>query len=351
MFAYVGSRTTRERNARGEGISVFDVQSDGRLEQIQIFSGGPANPSYLALNRLGDRLYATHGDQQEASSFMVQANGRLELLNTVRFTGKNPVHLALDAQERWLVVSVHLAGKVIVLPILADGRLGEVHASARTFGDPGPHRIEQPFAKPHFNLFDPSGRFVIVPDKGVDRVFSFRFDDGELRPAQQPYTQAREGAGPRTAVFHPVGRHAYVVNELDSTITSYAFDDASGMLTPTSIFSTLSSNFTGNNRAAGIQINRDGTRLYASNRGNDSIALFQLDASGVPHFLETIPSGGRTPRFFTLSPDEKTLYALNEGSDSIVAFSVDPDSGRLSLTNQVTSCGSPVCMVFNHSER
>lgn len=345
MFAYAGSRTTRERKARGEGISVFAVLADGRLEKIQVVSG-LVNPSYLALNSSGSRLYAVHGDQQEASSFTVRADGTLVLLNTVGLQGRNPVHLALDPTERWLVVSVHLAGELVVLPVLDDGCLGEVHSRARTVGEPGPHRIEQPFAKPHFNPFDPSGRFVIVPDKGVDRVFCFRFEDGQLRPTEQAFVQARAGAGPRTAAFHPGGRRAYVLNELDSTLTTYALDAHSGALAPLSVHPTLAPTFTGNSRASGILIDPAGTHLYASNRGDDSIAMFELDAEGMPRFRETVPTGGRTPRFFALAPGGKMLYALNEESDSIVAFSVAPGSGLLAATGQVARCGSPVCLVF-----
>jgi len=348
MFAYIGSRTTKERNARGEGISVFQVKTDGRLVLIQVLND-LVNPSYLTINKAGNRLYTVHGDQQEASSFRIGTDGRLTFINTVSFEGKNPVHLSLDPSEQWLLVTAHLAGKIVVLPVLNDGSLGLAHSEATTFGPPGPHRQEQPFAKPHFNLFDPSGQFVIVPDKGVDRTFTFRFEDGEMQPTAVPFVQAREGAGPRTAVFHPQENCVYILNELDSTLTTYAFNKKNGAMTPLSIHATLEPSFTGNNRAGGIQIDRSGTRLYVSNRGNDSIALFRLDSLGKPSFWETVDSGGQTPRFFTLSPNEKTLYSLNEDSDNIVEFSVDIHSGKLSATGRVTHCGSPVCMVFKTS--
>jgi 6-phosphogluconolactonase len=349
MFAYVGSRTTRDRNARGEGISVLEVDAaSGSLERVQLVDG-LVNPSYLALGRGGRHLYCVHGDQSEVSAFQVDAgSGVLSFINRQGTEGRNPVHLALDPSGRFLVVTNHIGASLAVLQIESDGALGSLVQSVPISGPIGPHRIEQQQAKPHFNPFDPSGRFVVVPDKGLDRVFSFRFEQGRLVPADAPFVATREGAGPRSAVFHPQRPFAYVVNELDSTVTTYRFDIQSGALTPLHILSTLPASFTGNSRAAGIAIDRMGRTLYASNRGHDSMAVFRIDvATGLPEFVAAEPSGGRTPRFFTLSPDGQRLFALNEDSDSIVAFGVDAVTGRLSEPTPVASSGSPVCMVFS----
>ncbi|MBA2961049.1 beta-propeller fold lactonase family protein [Ramlibacter sp. MAH-25] len=347
MVAYAGSRTTRERNARGEGISVFEVdEASGDLRLLQVI-GDLVNPSYLAANRGATRLYAVHGDGQEASAFSIGAGGRLEAMGSVDCGGRNPVHLALDPAERSLVVSGHLSGLVAVLPVEADGALGRVAQSEPLPGEPGPHRIEQPFSKPHFNLFDPSGRWVIVPDKGLDRIFSFRFAQGRLVPAVQPWVPAREGAGPRHAVFHPRLPRVYVLNELDSTVTTYAFDADTGALQPLHVLSSLPATFTGNSRAAGIQVGADGRHLYASNRGHDSIAVFELEgATGLPRFVAATPAGGRTPRFFTPSPDGRWLYVLNEDSDTIVRFAVDPVAGTLAPAGTPLRCASATCLVF-----
>lgn len=349
MYAYVGSRTTRERNARGDGISVFRVDPDnGALELVQV-AGGLVNPSYLTLSRDGGRLYTVHGDQSDVSAFAVdRATGRLELLNRQSTEGKNPVHLALDPSGRYLVVTNHLGSSLAVLPLAADGSLQPVRQLLTLSGPIGPHRIEQQQAKPHANPFDPSGRNVVVPDKGLDRVFSFRFEDGTLIPAPTPFVATREGAGPRHLAFHPGRPFAYVVNELDSTVTTYRFDPATAALAPLQILSTLPATFTGNSRAAGIAIDPAGRALYASNRGHDSIALFHIDATtGLLGFAGAEPTLGRTPRFFTLSPDGRLLFALNEDSDSIVAFRVDAATGGITPTGRTVKTGSPVCMVFS----
>ncbi len=346
MYAYVGSRTTRERNARGEGISVFRLDArSGALERIQLV-GDLVNPSYLALSADGSRLYCVHGDCSEASAFAVErSTGRLTFLNQRSTEGRNPVHLALDPSGRHLIVTNHLGASLAVLPIADDGSLLPLTQLESISGPIGPHRIEQQQAKPHFNPFDPSGRWVVVPDKGLDRVFSYRFEGGALTAAAT-FAQAREGAGPRGAAFHPGKALAYVINELDSTLTTYRFDSGTGELVPLHIVPTLPPTFIGNSRAAGIAIDAAGQRLYASNRGADSIATFRLDGdTGLPTFVDAVPTLGRTPRFFTLSPNGRLLFVLNEDSDTIVALDVDRDGG-LVAPRQVAACGSPVCMVF-----
>jgi 6-phosphogluconolactonase len=348
MYAYVGSRTSRERNARGDGISVFKLnEGDGSLELIQVL-GDLINPSFLALNPQGDVLYSVHGDQQDVSAFRVnRADGSLQFMQKQHCGGKNPVHLALDPSGQFMVVSNHLSSNLAVLPVLSDGSLGAVSQIMELPGAPGPHRVEQPFAKPHFNPFDPSGQFVVVPDKGLDRVFSFRFSSGQLAPAPCPWVDTRETAGPRHVAFHPSQPFAYVVNELDSTVTGYRFDCQTGQLAPEQLLSALPDTFTGNSRASEIMIAGDGRTLYTSNRGHDSIAAFRIDLeTGRLAYIEACSSQGRTPRFFTLTPNGKFLFVLNEDGDNIVSLAVQAGTGQLAFTGKTWACGSPVCMVF-----
>jgi 6-phosphogluconolactonase (cycloisomerase 2 family) len=349
MYAYVGSRTTRERNARGDGITVYQVdQEKGTLTLVQVVKD-LINPSFLALNKAGDRLYTVHGDKTDVSAFSVdKATGKLTFINQQSCEGKNPVHLALDPTERFLVVSNHIGGSLAVLNVGDDGALGAINQLLKLEGPMGPHRVEQPFSKPHFNPFDHSGNFVLVPDKGLDRVFSFRFDNGKLYPADQPFVTTREGAGPRHLALHPKAPFAYVVNELDSTVTTYRFDSKNGSLKPQQIVTSLPATFTGNSRASEIEVDRSGRFLYASNRGYDSVAAFSIDqGTGLLSPVEFMPTEGKTPRFFTLTPNERFLFALNEDSDTIISMAVDPKRGSLTKTGFSVSTGSPVCMVFS----
>lgn len=351
MFAYVGSRTTRERNARGDGITVWRVdETTGDLSLVQTV-GDLVNPSFLLKHPTLPVLYTVHGDQQQVSSFRIDpAAGHLSFLNQQDCGGRNPVHLALSPDARHLVVSNHLSSSLAVLPVAADGALQPLSQLITLEGPPGPHRVEQPFAKPHFNPFDPSGRWVLVPDKGVDRVFVFRFENGQLTPAPQPFAQTREGAGPRHLAFHPSRPWVYVINELDSTVTAYTFDAATGALKPYQVVSALAGAFTGNSRASEIEVDRTGRALYASNRGEDSIVVFDIDAStGRLGLRQTMPCAGRTPRFFTTEPNGRWLYCLNEDSDAIVLFAKQGHSGELLWAGRAWGTGSPVCMVFVES--
>ncbi|EJL77875.1 3-carboxymuconate cyclase [Polaromonas sp. CF318] len=349
MYAYVGSRTTRERNARGEGISIFKVDTkSGSLELVDIVRG-LINPSFLALSADGEFLYTVHGDDTEVSAFKVnRSSGLLTFVNRQSTQGKNPVHLALDPTGRFLIVSNHIGASLAVLPLKVDGSIGEIAQLMPVEGPIGPHRIEQKQAKPHFNPFDPSGRFVAVPDKGLDRIFVYRFENGKLVPAAHPFVRSREAAGPRHMSFHPTFPWAYVVNELDSTVTAYHFNAETGALKPFQILSSLPDDFTGDSRASEVEIDATGRFLYASNRGFDSIAVFAIDQhTGRLAFVEAQPTLGSTPRFFTSAPDGRFMFALNEDSDSIVTFAVDADSGRLSPAGTAVASASPVCMVFS----
>lgn len=349
MYAYVGSRTSRERNARGDGISVFRVgPQDGSLQLVQVVDD-LVNPSFLALSRDGAHLYTVHGDESSVSAFRVdKQTGRLTFINRQDTQGSNPVHLALDPAGEHLIVSNHLGSSLAVFPIGIDGALLPLSQLVHLTGPIGPHRTEQTQSKPHFNAFDPSGRFVLVPDKGLDRVFGFRFEGGVLSRAPSPWVSTREGSGPRHLAFHPTRNLVYVVNELDSTVTAYRYSPETAALQPFQILSTLPSSFTGNSRASEIAIDATGRALYASNRGDDSTAVFKVDqVTGALEFLGADSSHGRTPRFFALSPSGRHLFALNEDSDSIVVFSIDASTGRLVPGGFELKVGSPVCMIFS----
>ena len=353
-LAYTGCRTSRDRNARGDGINVYRVDAvTGRWEHVQLLAG-LVNPSFLTLDAAKRTLYTVHGDSSEVSSFRIDdETGRLSPLNQQSTRGKNPVHLAIDPTGRFMVIPNHVTAgdmksSLVVLPIREDGSLGEVVDHHVLSGKIGPHRVEQPFPKPHQTEFDPAGRFIAVPDKGLDLIWTFSLDEfGKLHPAEPPSVAARETSGPRHIAFHKQQPLAYVVNELDSTVTGYRYDPTTGTLDPFQIIPTLPESFTGNSRASEIAISADGRFVYASNRGFDSIATFAVDpANGWLRPIDYQRSQGKTPRFFALAPDSRFMFVANEESDTIVAYSVDAQTGKLTATDHVVSTGSPVCIVF-----
>jgi len=353
LFAYVGSFTSAERDASGDGINVYRIDRDsGRWDHLQNV-GDLVNPSYLALDRNRRFLYSVHGDEDYATAFAIDpASGRLTLLNRAATGGSNGVHLAVDRSNRFLVVANYASGSMASLPINDDGSLSPYTDLVELPGEHGPHPVQQTSSHPHHNPFDPAGRFFIVADKGLDRVFVLRLDatNGKLIWSDTPWVTAAAGAGPRHAAFHPTLPFAYVLNELDSTLVTYAYDSNKGSLAQRQRVTTLPEGFSGQNTTAEIEIDRRGRFLYCSNRGHNSIAAFAIDASnGELTPAGWAPSGGERPRFFGLDPAGAYLYACNERSNNIVGFRVDPATGALTRTAQVAETGSPVTIVFRQS--
>jgi 6-phosphogluconolactonase len=347
-IAYIGCRTTRERNARGEGLTVFSVTEGPTWMRRQVLAGLP-NPSFLTLGR-ADVLYTVHGDHGEVTAHRVHADGELEVIGTQSTGGRNPVHLVVDGTGTGLIVANYATGTVARLPINPDGSLGAVMQLLALPGEPGPHRMQQKGSHPHQVLADPTGRRFVVPDKGLDRVFFVEVDEaGEMRLDGARTVHGREGAGPRHGAFHPAGDTLYVVNELDATVTTLRYDARSGEADPVEIVSTLPPRCLITSHAAGIVVTPCGRWVFVSNRGHDSITTFAVEPSArtlVP--VAWTSAQGEKPRFITLDPDGHLLVA-NEDSDLIVTFEIDGNSGRLTPVGDPVRTGSPVCILFRAS--
>jgi 6-phosphogluconolactonase len=250
------------------------------------------------------------------------------------------------------MVANYATGSLATLPVGSDGKLGELTSVVQLPGTPGPHKVEQAASHPHNIPYDADQGHLVVRDKGLDRVFVFKFDsnDGKLIPNEPPSVATRSGSGPRHVAFHPTAGYAYVVNELDSTVTAYDYDRVTGSLAPKQIVTTLPATFTGENRAAGIGITPSGRFLFASNRGHNQIAVFSIDqATGMLTSAGWESTQGKMPRFFTIDPSGKFLYAANEATDTIVGFRIDETNGKLTPFGTVAETGSPVCIVFRTS--
>lgn len=346
MFAYVGCRTTKERNARGRGIEVYEVDEAGEWTRIQLVEG-LVNPSYLCLDRSGEFLYSVHGDHSEVSSFSIDGkSGRLAKLGTVSTCGTNPVHLSVDRTNRWLFVANLQTGNVVVLPRHQDGSLGEVAWNYTIAG-----RVEGGVSHPHQVAQDETGDYLLVSCQGRAQGFGqvdvFRIDHetGELE--RTSLARSRAIAEPRHLAFHPSNRWAFGVNEKDYTVTTYAFDAVSGGLRPIRIVSTLPETCVEDGWASGIVVTGDGGLVIVSNRSHDSLTSFAIDRqTGRLSLRDCVSSGGEQPRFIGLAPAGHTVWAANELSDSLVEFSYDLETGMLTRTGRVVETPSPTCLVF-----
>ncbi|HEY1930502.1 MAG TPA: lactonase family protein [Acetobacteraceae bacterium] len=348
MFAYVGGYTTSDRDGRGDGIHVYRIDSAGTWHHIQHVDG-LANPSLFTVRADHRVLFAVHGGRDHISSFRIDpSSGHLTLLSQMPCRGNNPVDTALDSNARHLVIANYSSGAVAVMPLEPDGRLLPVHRLYELPGKPGPDPVQQTASHPHAVIFDPSHRFVIVPDKGFDCTFVFRFDatTSRIEPTAQGCIAARPGAAPRHCVFHPSQPILYVNNELDSTVTVFRWDSTTGALTEAQVAGTLPQGHTGKNTTAEIAVAPDGRFLYISNRGHDSIARFAIAGDGRLSFLGTTPTGGKRPRFFTLDLAGDSLFVANQESDNIVEFRVNKDNGGITPTGQTISVGSPSAISF-----
>jgi 6-phosphogluconolactonase len=347
-FAYVGCFTTEKRKAKGKGIAVFRIdQATGAWAYFDACHAIP-NPSYICLDRTQRYMYSAHGDSDEVCAYARDPQtGKLKFLNKQKTGGDNSSTVEVDSTGRWVLLSN--GPGVALFPVNADGSLCPHSDLVIPQGKSGPFRDEQEGPHPHQATFDLTGRFVVVPDKGLDRVLVFRFDAkrGKLVPCDPPFVKARYGAIPRHIAFHPSRPNAYVVNEQDSTVNAYHWDTTRGELKPFQRVPTTPSSYVGDNMAAEIAISPSGKFLYASNRGHDSIVIFAVEpATGTIDPVGWEPVQGRKPRFFGPDPAWIHLYAANQDTHTIVEFSINHDSGKLTPTGQVVETGSPTCIVF-----
>lgn len=347
MFAYVGTYTGP---GKGDGIYVFRYDAGtGALSPVETVAGVDS-PSFLGLGRGRDTLYAVNeGDNPGVSAFRVNGEtGKLAALNRQPSHGTSPCYVSVDPTGRYVLVANYGNGTVSVFPIQADGSLGEATDVVQHRGrSHHPSRQQGPHA--HFIAPDPAGERIVSCDLGIDRILIYRLDGetGTLTPNDLPYAQVSSGSGPRHLAFHPNGRFVFVLNEINSTLASFAYDAERGAFDARDTRSTLPDDFGGRNSCAQVVAHPNGRFVYASNRGHDSIAVFEIDAErGMLRPLGHEPTQGKTPRNFNLDPAGRFLLAANQNTGTIVTFAVDGETGALTPAGHVAGVPAPVCIVF-----
>jgi 6-phosphogluconolactonase (cycloisomerase 2 family) len=325
------------------------------------------SPSCLALNTSGSRLYSANetdrvgeGKEGTVSAFAInRADGKLELLNTVRSGGAGPTHVSVHPSGRFLLAANYFGGSVAVLPILRGGRLGAGSAIKRDAGKIGPSKATNAppgsFAfsghdRTHAHMIqaDPSGRYVLHADLGLDKIYVWKFDNqkGELTPNKPSAVSLPPGDGPRHFHFHPNGRWFYSVQEEGSTIAMFDYDAATGRLTSRQTISTLPPGFAGSNFCSEILVSGDGRFVYAGNRLHDSIGIFYIGSNGTLSYVGEEWTRGSYPRSFNFDPTGQFLYCCNQRGDNIAVFRVDRKTGGLVFTGHYGSVGNPSSIVF-----
>jgi 6-phosphogluconolactonase len=377
LMAYVGTFSSPLKDVlptqvdlppgNGRGIHLFQVdRATGALREAGIHEMG-TSPSCLAVNVAGTRLYSANetdrvGPEKHGtvSSFAInRENGALQLLNTVSAGGAGPTYVSVHPAGKHLLVANYFGGSIAVLPILADGKLGEASDVKNDAGKIGPtrapHAPKGSFAfsghdRTHAHQIapDPTGRFVLHVDLGLDTIYVWKFDPatGKLSPAEHHTVQLPPGDGPRHFHFHPNGKWFFSIQEEGSTLVLFDYDGATGKLSPRQTISTLPPGYTGSNFCSEVLLSADGRFLYAGNRLHDSIGVFSIATDGTLRHVADEWTRGNYPRSFSFDPSGTFLYCCNQRADHVTVFRVGKDKGLLEFTGHFAPVGNPSMVLF-----
>lgn len=353
-FVYLGTYT----GPKSKGIYVFRFSEVGEATALGV-AAETANPSFLAVDPTQHFLYAVNeiSDYQGEKSGAISAfsidrrTGKLMFLNQVSSKGTDPCYVTVDKTGKYVLVANYGSGTVAVFPRLPDGKLGEASAIIQHTGHgPNPDRQQGPHA--HQIELSKDNRFAIAVDLGLDQLLVYRFNssNGTLKANNPAFAQLDPGSGPRHFAFTPDEKFAYVLEEIGSAITALAFDSSTGILRKLQTISSLPKDFEGHNDAAEISVHPSGKFVYASNRGDDSIAVFAIGGDGKLTFVERTPTQGKTPRGFAIDPTGSYLLVGNQASDNVVVFGIDLTSGRLKPAGKILDAPTPVAVQFVQAE-
>lgn len=353
---YVGTYTDGADGVKSQGIYLFRMDdASGKVTALGL-AAETKNPSYLRIHPNRRYLYAANevGDYKgERSGYLTafaidRQSGKLKELNQVSSKGASPCYLSIDKAGTTLLDANYVGGNVIACPIKPDGSLAEATANVQHKGSSVSPRQRGPHA--HSINISADSRFAVAVDLGLDQLLVYKFDAAKstLAPNDPPYARTAPGAGPRHFAFHPSGKFAYAINELQSTITAYAWDAQKGTLAELQTQSNLPKDFDAtNNTTAEVIVSPSGKFVYGSNRGHNSIAVYAVDpARGLLIPVEHVSTQGKTPRNFNIHPNGRWLVAANQDSDNIVIFKVDAATGRIRPSGQTLEVGKPVCVKF-----
>jgi len=377
LMAYVGTFSSPLQDVldtqvdlppgNGRGIHLFEINREtGAMTPAGIHRMG-TSPSCLAVNTAGTHLYSTNetdrvGTEKHGSVSAFKINrqdGSLQPLNTVSSGGDGPTYVSIHPSGRFLLIANYFGGSIAVLPIREDGSLGDATDVKNDAGKIGPttaaNAPDGSFAfsghdRTHAHMIqaDPTGRFVLHVDLGLDKIFIWKFDEktGKLTANDPPSISLPPGDGPRHFHFHPNGRWFYSIQEEGSTLVLFDFDAKAGTLTPRQTISTLPPEFKGSNFCSEILVSADGRFVYAGNRLHDSIGIFEIGKDGELTFLGEEWTRGNYPRSFSFDPTGQFLYCCNQRADSVAVFKVDKQTGKLNFTNHYAAVGNPSHVVF-----
>lgn len=337
LLMYVGTYTQHE--SKGIYAWRFDPAT-GKATALGLVAETPS-PSWLAQSPNKNVIYVANEltDYQGLKSGAVSAwemnrsTGKLKQLSIAPSRGGAPCHVITDPNGKYVYVANYFGGNVARFPIKLDGSIAEsdkfVQHEKKGAADPHAHEV----------IVAPDGKSLMVMDLGLDQVFTYDLDLNRLGEVS-----GKTGAGPRHLALAPSHKFAYLINELDSSVTTFGYDGHA--LTQKSNVSSVPADFTGTKSSAEIAVHPSGKFLYASNRGGNTIALFPIGKDGVLGTPQHFPSGGKTPRSFTIDPTGQWMLVANQDSDNIVVYKIDKHSGKLTASGEEIKTSMPVRVLF-----
>ena len=344
MLVFVGSYA--EESADGVYVYAFD-ETNGELTRLDQLSGFK-NPTFLNLDTPRRRLYAisetaaADGSKlSDAVSFEIDPEaGKLKETSRANALNGPSCHIQRSADNRYLTLASYHKGSISLVELKEDGTVGQVL-------DIRNHEGSKPEQKSHVHssFYSPDQRFLFVCDLGLDTIFTYQIDreQGKLVPTSE--AKVKEGAGPRHLVFHPNGKFAYVINELQSTVTAFRYNADQGTLTEIETVSTLPEGVNVENGCAEITISEDGRHLYGSNRGHDSIVVYAVDdENGKLQAVQHASAEGKHPRHFSIVPGGRYVLVANRDTNNLAVFTRDETSGKLAFTGKSVEISKPVCV-------
>jgi 6-phosphogluconolactonase len=342
---YVGTYTGA--NSSSKGIYSFRFDSATGKMSAPTLAAESVSPSFLAVARNGKFLYAVNeAGGGTVSAFAIEAPGKLRPLNSQASEGTSPCHLNLDPSGKWLAVANYGSGSAAIFPVSADGSLGKPSEVVQHKGS-SVDRGRQQGPHAHSVNFTKDGRYLFIADLGIDQIKVYAFDKSAGKLKEVAQLESPKGGGPRHVTLGKNGL-VYAVNELQATVSSFRWNGSAGATPAIATASALPADWTGNKSGAEILLDKSGKLVFSSNRGHDSIAVFETGpATGSLRFVEAVKLGLKTPRGFVLSPDGKYLLAAGQDSDQVAVFRINRQKKTLEKVGETISVGRPVCLRFS----
>ncbi len=347
---FIGTSTGGKSSSKGIYLAEFD-SATGKLTEPTL-AAEYGNPGFLALHPAKPVLYSTGLPVEpfadgtgSVAAFSIGSDNALKFLGEASTGGKNACHVAVDATGSTVAIANYGDGTFSTIKLDGNGIPGAIASLISNTGS-GPNKPRQDGPHAHGVYFDKANKHLFVPDLGLDQVLVHPFDAATSKlGAPLPSLATAPGVGPRHMAFSPDEKHAYVINELDNTIL--AASHTGGKFKALGSVPTLPADFTGKSTTAEIEVHPNGRFVYGSNRGHDSIAVYQRDAaSGDLTFLQHVPCGGKTPRHFKIDPTGKWLLCAHQESNTISVLPIDPATGKLGEPVNTVSTPSPICLIF-----